>query len=317
MVNNIPSQIRVISKNNLYKLQFGPYSTDWLGRDDYFLKRIDINNLNRVFLKDHLIKEFDVKNKFDSAVVLFQNKSYSKAIKLLDEILFYDSQYLDALLYKSYSLYHQKHFIKALRYFKKAVTVDSALNNNDFHKKLIECVEIEKENLPLFKLNIYQGDECFSAKNFKKAIMYYDLTLEGGFKIPKKICHKLLNKKATALLKLNKYKEALEIFKNSDSDYNVFSSALCRYKLGLSVGDEFKKPLKITKKQMLHQIMILNKVECFSEAISISNYLLKNHFKVDEFYFKLLKAKKYALEKTNKDLREIENIIDELSKNTN
>lgn len=317
MINNIPTQIRVKSKDNLYKLQFESYFTGWLGSDDYFLKRIDSDNLNRVFLKNHLIKEFEVKNKLDSAIVLFQNKSYSKAIKVFDEILFYDPQYLDALIYKSYSLYHQKHFIKALKYFKKAIDVDSVLNNNDFHKKLMKCGQIEKESLPPFKLNIYKGDECFSAKNFKKAVMYYDLTLNGDFKIPEKIRHKLLNKKATALLNLNKYKEALEIFKNSNSDYNVFSSALCRYNMGLSVSDEFKKPLKITKKQMLHQIMILNKVECFSEAINISNYLLENHFKVDEFYFKLLNAKKYALEKTNNDSCEIENIIDELSKNTN
>ena len=58
--------------------------------------------------------------------------------------------------------------------------------------------------------------------------------------------------------------------------------------------------------------MALNDLEMFSDSLKISNILLKNHFKVDDYYFRLLKAKMNAMECLGLDFTEVENILDSL-----
>ena len=54
MISKIPSQIRCEFQNNLVKLTFNNLSTGWMRDDDSFIKRVNEDNLNSVFLKPHL-----------------------------------------------------------------------------------------------------------------------------------------------------------------------------------------------------------------------------------------------------------------------
>jgi tetratricopeptide (TPR) repeat protein len=165
-------------------------------------------------------------------------------------------------------------------------------------------------------VNIYVGDEHFAKGEYENALDSYNRALHSPSKFKDKILFKLLNKKATALLKLNDYDEALTCFNNSNevfkNDYAVFGEGCCEHELGFEITDGFKTRLDITKRQMMRQAKILNESGYFAESLSISDFLFKNHFKVDDFYLELLYAHKFAMDKLDMDLSEIESIFNQI-----
>ena len=316
MISNIPEELSFETQNNKVRFTFNGLSTNWMGKEDSFIKRIDEGNLNKALLAQHLIKEIEIRNTLDKGISLLHSEKYQKAIEGFDEVLFYDPEYGEALLNKSFALRGQKHFVKALRHYKRAVKCDDSLKDVDYHKVLLKEANDERDNFPKLKLNIYAGDEHFAKGEYENALDSYNRALQSPSKFKDKILFKLLNKKATALLKLNDYDEALACFKDSNdvlnNDYAVFGEGCCEHELGFEITDEFKTRLDISKMQMMRQVQILNESGYFSESLSISDFLFKNHFKVDDFYLELLNARKYAMDKLNMDLTEIEYIFNQI-----
>jgi len=288
-------------RDNHVRFNAGDLSTNWLDESDSFIKRIDEDNLNRKCLMKHLAKEIEIKNMLDEGIRFLKHERYSKAIQSFDEVLFYDPEYGEALLDKSHALYGQRHFVKSLRYYKRAVKADDDLKDIEYHKMLLNKSSDERNHFPKLKSNIYAGDEYFAAGYYKKAVDSYNRALANPSKFKDRILSKLFNKKATALLKLNDFEDALDCFNESfnvdSNDYAVFGRGFCEYKLNLDVDDDFKVRLDISKNQMLNQILILNDLGYFDESLEICDYLMDNHFKEDELYFSLIEARKYAVNK--------------------
>lgn len=299
-------------KNGKVKVSLDNISTNWLDKNDSFLKRIDKDNLNKVFLNEHIKKEIEIKNTLDCGINLLKHDKYTKAILKFDEVLFYDDNYGVALINKSYALRAQKHFVKSLRYYKKAVNASSDLKDMEYYKMLIGEASRERDEFPKIKRNIYAGDEYFTKGEFTQAVKSYDRALENPSKFREKILTKLLNKKATALLKLNEYKKAYECFTQSinckSNDYAYFGCGVCQFNLGLDLNDNFKKLLDIDKNQMLKQILILNELEYFNQSLNISDYLMENTFKVDDYYIKLVNARINTMKNLGMDFSKLKDI---------
>ena len=288
---NISDELNMETHENLVRFSVEGTSTNWMASDDLFIKRIDEDNLNRDLLVEHLKKEIQIKNLLDEAISLFKTQKFAKAIEMLDEVLFYDPEYGEALLFKSYCLRGQGHFVKALRHYKRAVKSDESLRDNEYHMAITRQANEERSNFPKLKLNIYAGDEHFARGEFEMAIESYDRALEDSSKFKQKILSKLLNKKATACIKLNDYGDACECFGKSlevdGNDYAIFGKGVCEYELDLDIDSGFRRCLKISKRQMLQQALILNDMGYHEESSRIANYLRKNHFKNDDIYEKL------------------------------
>lgn len=318
MISNVPEEISYEIKANKVRFILNGVSTNWMGEDDLFIKRIDRDNLNKIFLTQHLAKEIEIKNVLDEGIGFLKSDKYSKAIENLDEVLFYDPEHGEALINKSFSLRGQKHFVKALRHYKLAVKCEGSLEDIEYYKSLLKQANDERADFPKLKSNIYAGDEHFSKGDYESAVDSYNRALSNPSKFKDKILSKLLNKKATALLKLNKYDEALACFKESQiagaNDYASFGQGLCEHELGLQLNDEFKNKLNITKKQMLKQAKILNEFGYFAESLIICDYLCRNHFKIDDFYMKLLNVRRYAMNALDMDLTKIDAIINQIGK---
>ena len=108
MTFNVPDEITCSFHDDKVKFSLDGLSTGWMDRDDLFIERIDKSVLNSVFLKEHIIKEIEIKNALDEAKRYLDTQKFSKAIKMLDEILFYDSSYGEALIFKSCALFGQR-----------------------------------------------------------------------------------------------------------------------------------------------------------------------------------------------------------------
>ena len=299
-------------KNGKVKVSLDNISTNWLDKNDSFLKRIDKDNLNKVFLNEHIKKEIEIKNTIDCGINLLKHDKYTKAILKFDSVLFYDDNYGVALINKSYVLRAQKHFVKSLRYYKKAVNASSDLKDMEYYKMLIGKASRERDEFPKIKRNIYAGDEYFTKGEFTQAVKLYDRALENPSKFREKILTKLLNKKATALLKLNEYKKAYECFTQSvdckSNDYAYFGCGVCQFNLKLDLDDNFKKLLDIDKNQMLKQVIILNELKYFNESLNISDYLMENTFKVDDYYIKLVNARINTMKSLGMDFSKLKDI---------
>nr|WP_294999088.1 tetratricopeptide repeat protein [uncultured Methanobrevibacter sp.] len=289
---NVPDELEFEVSDNRVRFTVDDLSTGWMGVDDSFIRRVEKDKLNPDRLVKHLKKEIEMKNVLDEGISFLKAEKYLKAIEKFDEVLFYDPCYGEALLQKSFSLRRQRHFVKSLRYYKKAIKSDETLSDIEYHKALLRNANEERDNFPKLKLNIYAGDEYFSRGDFESAVKKYDVALANPSKFKDKILSKLLNKKATALLRLNDYDGALECFLKSldvgENDYAVFGEGYCQYKLGLNVDDKFLKPLNITKKEMLTQAIVLGDLGYSKQSLDICEYLLENHFTQDEFYMKLM-----------------------------
>ena len=288
---NISDELNMETHENMVRFSVEGTSTNWMDSDDLFIKRIDEDNLNRDLLVEHLKKEIQIKNLLDEAISLFKTQKFAKAIEMLDEVLFYDPEYGEALLFKSYCLRGQRHFVKALRHYKRAVKSDESLRDNEYHMAITRQANEERSNFPKLKLNIYAGDEHFARGEFEMAIESYDRALEDSSKFKQKILSKLLNKKATACIKLNDYGDACECFGKSlevdGNDYAIFGKGVCEYELDLDIDSGFRRCLRISKRQMLQQALILNDMGYHEESSRIADYLRKNHFKNDDIYEKL------------------------------
>jgi tetratricopeptide (TPR) repeat protein len=274
-------------------------TTSWMDSNDPFIKRIQFENLNHALLDEHLSKEIEIRNVLDEGIGHLNRKMYPKAIKCFDEVICYDSCYAQALINKAYALEGQGHFVKSLRHYKKAVKCDGSLKDIEYYKALLKKANDERSDFPKIKSNIYAGDEHFAHGEYEKAVESYDKALNDPSGFKDKILSRLLNKKATALIELEDYGGALECFDESlkvgATDYACFGRGFCEHNLNLNVFEEFRKPLKITKKQSLEQAVILNELGFYGEALKICDYLMENHFKCDDFYSKLLDTRKVAV----------------------
>lgn len=285
--SNIPDELTYEIQDTLIKFTIANVSTYWMGESDSFFKRIDINNLNKELLTQHLIKEIEIKNILDDGLNYLKKKKYPKAIECFDKVLYYDSEYGEALLNKSYALYGEKHFVKSLRYYKKAIKTDSNLKDSNYYKLLLQESNNERGNFPKIKQDIYLGDEYFTRGEFEKALDLYNRALANPSKFREKILPKLINKKARTLIRLGEYGEAYSCFKKSIGDCAIFGRGYCEFKLGFDINDEFKTILDVGKKQQLKQAVILNQLGYWKDSLKICDYLANNHFRCDDFYFKL------------------------------
>lgn len=291
---NIPDEIGLEAAGDRVRFCLEGISTGWMDTDDSFIRRIDVGSINHQFVKEHLKKEIQIKNMLDEAVYLFKSQKYAKAIERLDGVLFYDFEYGEALLYKSYCLQAQRHFVKAFRYYRRAVRADASLRDIEYHKALSRQANDERSEFPKLKRNIYAGDEHFADSEYELAIESYDRAIKDPSKFKRKILSKLLNKKAIAYLKLGRYDEALfcfsESFEVDGNDCAAFGEGLCEYKLNLDVNPKFLHCIRISKPQMLEQALALRDLGYIGESQRILGYLRCNHFKQDDFYRKLADA---------------------------
>lgn len=316
MAENISDYLPFDYRDGKIRLSAGDVSTNWLSEDDTFLKRLENLNLNPVFSDEHLSLEIEMKNILDSG---FSQTKPARAIELFDEVIYYDENYAEALIGKSYALREQKHFVKSLRYYKKAIRADESLKDNDYYRMLLGEANRERDSFSKLKLNIYAGDEYFSKGEYEKALNSYKKALKDKSKFKDKILFKLLNKTATAYLKLDDFNSALDCFRQSvrvfENDYACFGCGICEYELGEDVSDEFKKPLKISKYLSLRQALVLNELGFFGESLVIVDDILRMHFVPDDLYFRLLSAKRYALTELGRDVSEVDEIFEKLSLN--
>lgn len=304
---NIPN-LSVQEENGLIRVISGNLSTSWISKDDGFIKRIQFENLNPFFLQRHLEKEIEIKNILDDAVMMLDNGKYANAISMLDDVLYYDSEYGEALFFKSKAIFAQGHFVKSLRHYRRAVKADSSLKDIEYHKLLLKKSSEERDNFPKIKRNIYAGDEYFSKGDFKKALESYDKALVNPTSFKTKILSKLLNKKATALIRMDMISQALEVFGESVS---VKPNDYAYFYLGLysDIG-YIENALKITKKQLLLKAGRLHEFGKDTLALECVDSFLDNHFKVDDDYIDALNLKLGVLKRLNCDAGEVESLID-------
>lgn len=270
----------------------GEIATSWLDLEDAFIDRIQFENLNPDFPERHLAKEIEIKNALDRGADLLNNEDLTKAIGMFDEVLYYDPAYGEALLLKSKALFGQGHYVKSLRHYKRAVKSDSRLKDVEYHKLLLAKSSNERDNFPKIKRNIYVGDEYFAKGEFRKALESYDKALVNPSNFKNKILSKLLNKKATALLKLDMIDDAVGVFKQSVSvkpnDYAFFYLGIYDYD---SSFNEFRRHLNITKKQLILKARKLYENGEDDLALECLDEFFDNHYRVDDDYNNALDLK--------------------------
>ena len=302
--------LTVFRDENLLKFAVGDLSTRWIDIDDSFMKRIQFENLNCCFLENHLSKEIEMKNTLDDGIDLLNQGKYAKAISLFDEVLYYDPEYGEALFFKSKAIFKQGHYVKSLRNYKWAVKADGSLKDVEYHKLLLKKSSEERDGFPKIKRNIYAGDEYFAKGDFVNALESYDKALVNPTNFKTKILSKLLNKKATALIKLGMTQDAVEVFRQSVS---VKANDYAYFYLGVYSDVEcLKRALKISKKHLLVKADKLYGADEYDLALNCVNEFLDNHFKVDEDYRHALNLKLEVLEKLGLDTVEVEYLISKL-----
>lgn len=283
--------LTIFTKDDKVRFSVGETGTSWLSLNDNFLKRIQFDRLNPYYLEKHLAKEIEIKNKLDEGINYLDNQKYPKAIECFDEALWYDPTYAEALFFKSKAIFGQGHFVKSLRNYKKAIKSDASLRDVDYHKLLLAKSSKERDGFPKIKRNIYAGDEYFSNGDYENALESYDKALANPTDFKNRILTKLLNKKATALLRLNRIDEAMEVFKKSVSvrktDYACYYLGIC----SKSPNHYLDNAVKITKKQLLGKAFKLNEFGEHDSALNCLDEFLENHFVIDEDYKRALNLK--------------------------
>ena len=304
----------VFERDDKVRFEINGIATSWMDSDDDFITRIQFENLNRRFLAQHLTKEIEIRNILDEGIGYLEGERYRKAIGCFDEAIYYDESYAEALLLKSRALFGQRHFIKSLRFYNRAIKANPYLKDMEYHKSLVEKSKDERNSLPKIKFHIFIGDEHFSRGDFAKAIESYDRALACPSKFKEKILHKLLSKKGTAFFNLNKFGNALVCFKKSlnarKNDYAYFMKGYCEYNLGMALDDSFLRPLDISKYQRLCRALILNEVKMYGDAIKCIDELLSCHFTEDKLYFIALTCKLSAMQSLGMDVADQKDLID-------
>ena len=231
---------------------------------------------------------------------------YAKAIECFDEILFYDPNCGEALMGKSHALFGERHFVKALRYYRRAVSASDDLRDVEYYRLLLKRSNDERDNFPKLKQFIYAGDEHFAGGEYEKALESYENALAIPSKLKEKILFKLLNKKATTYLKLNEFESALSCFNESlnalNNDYAWYGKGVCEYEMNLEGACEsFRHAVKLSKGRLLEKGLILNELECYPQALDTFEFLLENHFRHDEIYITALNGREFAMRKLGMD----------------
>ena len=308
---NLPPQVAVAKSSDLIRIEFGDLRTNWISADDPFIERIRPDRLNRYFLCKHLSREIEMKNVLDNAAYLLDLKKYAKAISQLDRVIYYDGGYSEALILKSHALYHQGHFVKALRFYKK-----SHVEDRDYYRLLLEKSSKERDSFPKIKKNIYAGDEAASKGDYERAIEFYDRALENPSKFKKKILFKLLNKKASCLIKLERFDEALASFDVSlrvhENDFAHFGKAYSQNRLGLDCLDELKMAESIDKGCLLIKANILNEFSQYGDALDAFNAFLDNHFAIDSDFVSAIEGKVTALDSLGLNSADLKAVLNDL-----
>lgn len=311
--------LTIFTQYDKVKFAIGDIETSWMNLDDKFINRIRFEKLNPCFIKDHLAKEIETKNALDEGIYFLNNEKYLKAIEKFDDAIYYDSNYGEAVFYKSKALFGQKHFVKSLRHYKKAVKIDSGLKDIDYHKLLLKKSSEERDNFPKIKQNIYAGDEYFAKGDYKKAADCYTKALANPSKFKDRILYKLLNKKATALLKLNQYDSAGKYFSKSadvfKNDYAYFGLAVSLYKtnsdgaFNQKIRQSLDNAVEINQSQLLKKALILRDIDEPEVSLEVINEFLAVHYRVDEDYMKALNLKLNVLKTLDEDVREVQKLI--------
>ena len=306
--------LTIFTNGDRVRFAVGESATSWMGLDDRFLERIRFDRLNPCFLERHLSKEIEIRNALERGSELLNDEKYSKAISEFDDVLYYDEEYGEALLLKSKAIFGQEHFVKSLRNYKRAVKADSSLKDVDYHRLLLKKSSEEREGFPKIKKMIYAGDEFFSRGEYVKALESYDRALANPSQFKNRILSKLLNKKASALVKLDRIDDAILVFKESikvkPNDYAIFHLGLHDYE---SVSDAFRRHLSITKAQLLLKAEKLNSVGEYGLAMECLREFFENHYKVDSDYRFALDLKLEISKRLGRDTSGVESILDRLS----
>lgn len=308
---NLPPQVAISESGDLIRIELGDLRTNWISADDPFIERIRPDRLNRYFLCRHLAREIEMKNVLDNGADLLDLKSYAKAISQLDRVIYYDGGYSEALILKSHALYHQGHFVKALRFYKK-----SHVEDRDYYRLLLEKSSKERDSFPKIKKNIYAGDEAASKGDYERAIEFYDRALENPSKFKKKILFKLLNKKASCLIKLERFDEALASFDVSlrvhENDFAHFGKAYSQYRLGIDCLNELKRAESIDKGCLLIKANILNEFSQYGDALDAFNAFLDNHFAIDSDFVSAIEGKVTALDSLGLNSADLKAVLNDL-----
>ena len=303
-LKNLSDELQIDEKNDLVKLAVGDVSTNWISRDDPFIERIADDNLNRFFKIRHLVCEINIKNILDEGIRLLKLERYSKAIECFDKVLYYDEKYGEALISKSRALFGQGHFVKSLRFYKKAIGAGYP-KDIEYYKLLLKKSGEERDGFPKIKQNIYAGDEAVAKGEFELALEFYEKALMNPSKFKKKILYKLFNKKALILTKLKRFDEALASFdaslKAHENDIAYFGRGLCKHCIGLDGICDLKQAVSIDKKYLLKKALIFNELGLYGDALDSLNEFLDIHFVIDSAFISAIEGKATALENLKMD----------------
>ena len=308
--------LTIFTLDGKVKFDINGRATSWMYSNDGFIERILFENLNRCFLAEHILKEIEIRNILDEGRKYLDLEKYAKAIECFDEVIYYDKNYAEALLFKSHALFGQGHFVKALRHYKRALKANPNLKDIEYHRLLLAKSSEERDNFPKIKRFIFTGDELFSRGDFEKAVESYDKALANPSKFKSKILYNLLNKKGTAIFKLQRFDGALECFNESlnvnPSDYAYFMRGFCMHSLGMALDDSFINARNITKDQQLYRALILNEAKRHEDAIRCVDDLLSVHFVADKMYFIALSCKISSMESLGMDVHYEKCLLDRI-----
>jgi tetratricopeptide (TPR) repeat protein len=317
--------LTVITLNDRVKFSIGDVETSFMDVNDRFIDRIQFEKLNSCFLAEHIEKEIEIKNLLDDAVGHVSHERFSKAVELLDEVIHYDGDYAEAIFYKSKALFGQRHFVKSLRHYMRAVRADSSLRDVDYHKMLLKKSGEERDNFPKIKRSIYAGDEHFSRGEFSEAIKFYEKALENPTRFKEKILYKLLNKKASSLFELGQYSEAYETFfesvEVSRNDYALFGAANSLYESHHGqinqersrICDLLREASGISQSQLIKKAIIFKDMGEFEDCLESLDEFFSIHYRTDDDYIQALNLKLFIQKELGIDAGKTEMILDSMS----
>ena len=303
-LKNLSDKLQIDEKDGLIKLAIDDVSTNWICGDDPFIDRLADDKINRFFKSSHLACEINIKNILDEGIRLLNLKSYPKAIKCFDEVIYYDEKYGEALISKSRALFGQGHFVKSLRFYKRAVGAGYP-KDLEYYKLLLKKSGEERDGFPKIKQNIYAGDEAAAKGEFELALEFYEKALMEPSKFKNKILYKLFNKKAFILTKLKRFDESLTSFDESlkahENDIAYFGRGLCKHCLGIDCVCDLKLAVYIDKRYILKKALIFNGLGLYGDALDAFNEFLDKHFVIDSAFMSAIEGKAAALENLNMD----------------
>lgn len=302
----IPSEVKVYRNDGRIRLEVEDAITGWMEMDDSFIGRIDESNLNPDLIESHLMKEIQIKNLLDEATSFLDSEKFAKAVECFDGVLFYDPEYGEALIGKSHALFGQRHYVKALRYYRCAVSTSDDMEDVEYRRMLLAKSGEERDSFPKLKSQIYAGDECFAMGDYENALKSYEKALANPSKLKEKILFKLYNKKAKTHLILNDFESALICFNESlnqlNNDFAWYGKGVCEYELDFpGAGESLKNAVNLSKDQLLEKGLIQNELGLYHEALETFDFILQDHFKADDMLVTASNGRMLALRELGMD----------------